>query len=527
MVIDGINERLSGGNIFGINVFGYFPQNLAVEVLIDHGLVEVVHVKIKLVFQQSAVGNFAGKRIINGHCIAVFVVNTLLTESRAELVRRVMVHQESVNDRLPVGVAEHGRSENLRGLERGRGRQSDFDRLKIVDDLAVFALVVALIAVQLLVVGHFPVKNIAPVRFIHDDQIIVGDRRHGLAAFTVQNAFDHALHSGDVDTGFLVDCFIRQPVDGVNLVQGMQFLKLDVLEYIQSLRAQGIAIHKEQDATETFAFQKAVHHAQHCPGFPRPRGHGQQNRLRPALHGPLGRLDGAELVLTQIEAVFIGKKVGGHGFKASVALGNIALQKLFQTGGTHPAVQGLGRIGSMAHVLKPDAGFFLVLPDIGSAVGGKEKGHAEAAPLAYGVSQVLLADMAGVVLTLMVEHSGNILVAGLGLNDAHQPRTRKQSIVGKTPVAHRGIRGPFGYGQIPSGLRSRAEGMAQGFGIRLPAHFSELFVNEIPGFGFRHMALARGNGGAFAADVFRHGSCLRCAGNSLIRQGVFLPGFLF
>ena len=135
--------------------------------------------------------------------------------------------------------------------------------------------------------------------------------------------------------------------------------------------------------------------------------------------------------------------------------------------------------------------------------------------------------MAGVVLALMVEHRGNVLVAGLGLNDTHQPRARKQGIVGKAPVAHRGIRGPFGYGQIPSDLRSRAEGMTQGFGIRLPAHFSELFVNEITGFGFRHMAFARGNDGAFAADVFRHGRCLRGAGNSLLRQRVFMPGFLF
>ena len=325
MVIDGINERLSGGSILRINVFGYFPQNLAVKVLIDHSLVEVVHAKIKLVFQQFAVGDFAGKRIIDGHCIAGFVVNALLTESSTELVRCVMVHQESVNDRLPVGVAEHGRAKNLRGLERGRGRQGDFDRLKIVDDFAVFTLIVALVAVQLLVVGHFPVKNITPVRFIHDDQIIVGDRRHGLAAFTVQNAFDHALHSGDVDSGFLVDCFIRQPVDGVNVIQGMQFFQLHIFEYVQGLSAQGIAIHKEQDATEASAFQKAVHHTQHCPGFACTCGHGQQDRLRAALHGPFGCLDGAKLVFTQIKAGPIGKKVGGHDFKALVALGNIAL----------------------------------------------------------------------------------------------------------------------------------------------------------------------------------------------------------
>ena len=167
------------------------------------------------------------------------------------------------------------------------------------------------------------------------------------------------------------------------------------------------------------------------------------------------------------------------------------------------------------------------MPDVGPAVGGKEKGHAETAPFAYGVGMMLLADMAGVVLALMVEHSGNVLVHGLGLNDAHQPRASKQGVVGKAPVAYRGIRGPFGYSQIPPGLRSYAEGMAQGFGIRLPTHFSELFVNEIPGFSLRHTAFARGNGGAFAADVFRHGGCLRGAGNRLIRQRVFLSGFHF
>ena len=243
-------------------------------------------------------------------------------------------------------------------MERGRGRQSDFDRLKIVNNLPVFALVVALVAVQLLVVGHFPVKDIASVGFIHNNQIIVGDRGHGFAAFAVQNTFDHALHSGDVDAGFPVDSLIRQPVDGVDFIQGVQFFQLHILEYVKRLRTQGITIHKEQDAAEAFAFQKAVHHAQHGPGFARPRCHSQQNRLRAVPHGPLGRLDGAELILPQIEAVFIGKKVGGHGFKALVASGNIALQKLFQTGRTHPAVQGLRCVGSIAHILKPDAGFF-------------------------------------------------------------------------------------------------------------------------------------------------------------------------
>ena len=41
------------------------------------------------------------------------------------------------------------------------------------------------------------------------------------------------------------------------------------------------------------------------------------------------------------------------------------------------------------------------------------------------------------------------------------------------------------------------------------------------------MALACGDGGAFATDVFRQGRCLRGTGNGLIRQGVFVPDILF
>jgi len=90
-------------------------------------------------------------------------------------VRRVIIHQKAVDDRLTVGIAEHGRAENLRSLKRGRSRQRNFDRLKIVDDLTVFTLIVALVAVELLGVGHFPVKNIAAVCFIYDDEVVIGD----------------------------------------------------------------------------------------------------------------------------------------------------------------------------------------------------------------------------------------------------------------------------------------------------------------------------------------------------------------
>jgi len=239
-----------------------------------------------------------------------------------------------------------------------------------------------------------------------------------------------------VNAGLLVDDFIRQSADGVDIVQRVQFFQLHILEHIQSLRAQGITVHKKQDATETPAFQKAVHHPEHRPGLARTRGHGQQRRLCAAFHSPFHRLNGAKLIFPQIEAVLIAKKVGGQLFKTLISLGYIALQKLFHASGTHPSVQRPGSTGRCTHILKPDAGFLLILPDIGSAVGCKDKGYTEAAPLSDGIGQMILADMAGIVLALMVEHGGDILMNGLGFNDAHKTRPHKQGIVGKSLVAH-------------------------------------------------------------------------------------------
>ena len=523
-IIHGIDERLAGGGILGVDIPGDLAQHLAVEMLVDDGLVEIVHVEVEFVFQQGAVGDLAALRIVDGHRIAGLVVNALLAEPCAQLVRSVMIRQKAVDDCLPVGIAEDRRAENPRGLQGRCGRQPDLDRLKVVDDFSVFALIVALIAVELFLVAHFPVKDVAPVGLVHDNQIIVADGGHPVAALAVEDAFDHTLYRGDVDARFPFSKPVRQAADSVDLAQGVQLLEPDIPEHLQRLRAEGMAIHEKEHAPETPALEKAIHQAQHGAGFARARGHGQQHALRALPHGPLGGLDGAQLVVPQVEAVGVGQEVAGQGGKAAVARFRVALKQLLQTGGTHPAVQGLRRMGGRAHVLKPDARAFLMLAKVGAAIGRKEKGHAKAAPLAHDVGQVLRADVAGVVLALMIEDGGNILVGGLGLDEAQQARARKKGIVGIAPAARGGIRGPFGNGQIAPGLRPYAAGMAQVFGIGLPAHLPELLINEIARLGFGDAARARRLGCAAATLLPGQGGGLSGARNRLIGKGLVPPG---
>lgn len=295
-VVDGVDEGLAGGGILGVDVPDDLPQDLPVEIFVDHGLVEIVHIKIQLVFQLGAVDDLAGDRIIQGHGVPGLVVDALFTELCAELVRGLVIHQKTVDHRFTVGVVEDRLAEYLCGLERRGGCQRYLDRPEIVDDLAVFALVVALVAVELLIIAHLPVKDIAPMGLVDDDQVIVGDGRHGIAAFIVLDAFDHALHGGHMDTGLRIYLLVRQSLDGIDAVQGLELLDLYVFEDIECLCAQGIAVHEEEDAAETPAFQKAVHHPQHCPGLACARRHGQQDVLCAFAYSLLGRRDGAQLV---------------------------------------------------------------------------------------------------------------------------------------------------------------------------------------------------------------------------------------
>ena len=64
-----------------------------------------------------------------------------------QLMRRLVINQPTVDDRLSIGIGVDGMTENFDGLRRRCGGKTNFNSIKIIDDPAVFAQVIALIAV--------------------------------------------------------------------------------------------------------------------------------------------------------------------------------------------------------------------------------------------------------------------------------------------------------------------------------------------------------------------------------------------
>ena len=393
LVVHGVDERFAAGSIFGVDVAGYLFEDSAVEILVDNGAVEVLDFEIKLVVQQFGVVYFAGDGVEGDDLVAAFVVDTAVTELSVELVRSVVVHKIAVDDGLAVHVGEDGRAEDFRGLERGRSREGNLHRAEVLDDFAVFALVVALVAVELFLVGHFLVEYVAAMSLVHDDEVVIGDRGAGFAVFAVEDAFHHALNRGDVDAGFFVDAFFFEALHAVDIREGHELFEFHVGEGVECLIAEGGAIHKKEDALEAARLEETVHHAQHGARFARTGGHGEKDAVAPDNDGFFGGVDGPKLVFTQVEAVFVRQEVAREFGKAAVAAGDVAGQQFFHAGGAHPAVQGLRGVGLFAQVLKPDAGLFFPLLDVGPAVGRKDEGHAIAVPLLDDVGLVFGADV--------------------------------------------------------------------------------------------------------------------------------------
>lgn len=392
-VVHGVDERFAAGCVFGVDVAGDLFKDCAVEVLVDNSPVEVLDLEIKLVVQEFGIVYLAGDGIEGDDLVAAFVVDAAVAELGAELVRGVVVHKVAVDDSFAVHVGEHGRAEDFCGLECGRSREGNLDRVEVFDDFAVLALVVALVAVELFCVGHFLVEYVSAVGFVHDNEIVVGDRGACVAVFAVEDAFHHALNRGDVDAGFFVDAFVFEVLHAVDIGERHEFFELYVGESVEGLIAESGAVYKEEDAAEAARLQEAVHHTKNGARLARACGHGEEHAILSGNDGFFGGVDGAELVFTQVEAVFVREEVAREFGKAAVAADDVAGQQFFHAGGAHPAVQGLRSVGLFAQVLEPDAGLFFPLLDVGPAVGRKDEGDAVASPLVDDVGLVFGADV--------------------------------------------------------------------------------------------------------------------------------------
>ena len=105
------------------------------------------------------------------------------------------------------------------------------------------------------------------------------------------------------------------------------------------------------------------------------------------------------------------------------------------------------------------------------------------------VPSILNTNITGIVFPLIVDHGGNVLVFCFCLNDTDKLQTDKKSVVGTAMISHGGISGPLSYGKIPTFGWASAIRETQILSISLPAHLTELLVNDVARFRFRLLPL--------------------------------------
>ena len=142
-----VNKRLAVGfRRVGIKIFGNLCQHCPVEFRHDNTAVELVDIKIDIIIQISRI-KLAGLLVDIFNSIAPFELNSLLAELRCQLMRCVMVNQITIQHSLAIGVGINRLAENFRCLQSRRCGERNFYRVKIIQHIAILALVIALVAI--------------------------------------------------------------------------------------------------------------------------------------------------------------------------------------------------------------------------------------------------------------------------------------------------------------------------------------------------------------------------------------------
>ena len=394
---------------------------------------------------------------------------------------RIVVNQITVDDSFAVGIVKNRLAKDFGGMECRGCSQSDFYGVKIFDDGTVFADVVILVTVEHLGFAHFLVQNIPAVSLVDHNQIIVSNRGHGIA-FGIEDALYKALYRSDMYFRFSVDFLFIQALDIVDGIQGHQLFNFNFFENILSLLAKGGTIYQEQHTLETVALDEAINHTKNGAGLAGTGGHRKQNGLLSVDNSPLRRFDGADLVFTQIQSIWVAQQIKGSVLECGIGSGNVLFELLHQALGADPALQCFWSIGSAAQIQIPYSGLGFNLFQILTAIGRKDEGNFISAPLVDNVLLVFGLDSLGVLLALMVNDRGNINSSLLGFYNANKLQTNKQSIICITVLAHCRVGRPLSNGKISAFLRPGSLGIAQIVGIGLPTKFAKLLVNQIAGF---------------------------------------------
>ncbi len=199
-----------------------------------------------------------------------------------------------------------GRAEDLRRVQRRRGGEPDLHRVEVVEHPPVLRDVVVEAPETELGVGQLAIEQVAAVALVHDDAVVLIDRRGRGVLGGIEHPLHHALHGGDVHRGVGVRRCVLQLLDAEDVGEGLQVLHPRVLERVGRLLAERGAIDQEQHAPEPLRLQQAID--ERDAGL-RLAGAGRHREQHLALALRDGRLDGLDrglLVVAQREAVVEG-----------------------------------------------------------------------------------------------------------------------------------------------------------------------------------------------------------------------------
>ena len=500
LVVLGEDEHFPLLALGRVEVFRDFPEDGAVEALGDDGAVEVAEVEVQLVGEGGAVFNLAGLGVEQDGGVALFVVDAVFAELGRDVDGGVVIDEVAVDDGFAVGVGEDGRAEDLRRVERGGRGEGDLHGVEVVDDAPVFAEVVALVAVEELVVGHVFVEDVAAVGFVDDDEVEVADGGGG-AFLAVEDAAHEALHGRDLEARLARERrVVADALDVVDLREGLELGELDLAEGVLRLAAEDVAVDEEEDAAEAAGLEEAVDHREGEARLARAGGEGEEDGARAARDGALRRFDGADLVVSEGEARAVAQLVvglGGEGFGGGFL---VLAQEVFEAVRGHPAAQGVRDVHGVAQVLEPDAGFLLVLLEVGAAVRREDERDAVGGGLLAAVGRLRVGGEAlregrsGVAFRLAVEDARDVAVARLGLDDGDELQAAEEGVVRRAGGGR-----PFGDGEVPPLGGACAAAVAERPGVGLPADASELLVDEQARLGLALVAVLGGAARALLA----------------------------
>ena len=356
-----------------VDLLREFGTDDAVEIFRQHPLVELVDFDLNFVgsgFRIDLTGEWQERL----NRVAFLPGDSVFAERGDDADRRFVIDQPAVDDRPAIAVGVDRRAEDLNRMQRGRCRQADLHRVEVVDDAAVLADVVGLVAEGQLGIAQLFVERVPTVAFVHDDAIVrIDGKRDGVLSGEEQS-LDHALHGGNLEFRIVVRGEIAEFLHIVNIGKGEVRVELHVLQGVLRLLAERGAIHEKKDAAESASFDEPIDQGNTGSRFAGARRHRHEQFAHPFHQPAFDGFDGVDLIIPQRQERW--RLVHQLAVRRCRVLG----EQLGQAGGAVPAFERSSEIRRFAGIDEPDTRLGLNLPEERPAVRREAERHAVFAP---------------------------------------------------------------------------------------------------------------------------------------------------